>query len=316
MFGRLKSGVEVVGDSITVFRLYPKLSVPLLCCWLVYAPIVLYLKFFFPWDNFEFGAICLIVFLIILLFSFLFSCSCLVLLELLQQIESGKQAKLSSAFAEAMTKDLIKTLPITFVWAIIWFLLTLLQAIFSKKRGGGDADLSAENAARTLAGYKSISLSGAFFEALKKGVRMVVFLILPAIAWEDQPPFQAVRKGFAVLKTHLAEFATGFALTELAAIVVFLPPGLLFMAADKFELTLPDLVWYLTILYCAFAWTFSMFIEQMFSAELYLWHLVWERRCSTARAEGEESPSFRDTPRPSVLNGVPDLLDTFPGRRS
>ncbi|MBC8875958.1 MAG: hypothetical protein H8E44_41570 [Planctomycetes bacterium] len=104
MFSRLKSGVEVVGDNIKVFRLHPKLSVPLLFCWLIYAPIALYLKFFFPWDNFGFGGICFIVFLIILLFSFIFSCSCLVLLELLQQIESGKRASLFSAFADGLSQ--------------------------------------------------------------------------------------------------------------------------------------------------------------------------------------------------------------------
>ncbi|KAF5416465.1 MAG: hypothetical protein C5S48_02795 [Candidatus Methanogaster sp.] len=247
-------------------------------------------------------------FFIVFIFSSILSFSNLLLLELIQQLESGKRFNLVSAFFEVVSKDLIKTLPITFIWVIIWFILTAIEALLSKMENRS-GEFSAENAAKTLAGYERFSLSRAFFEALQKGVRMIVFLILPAIAWEDKSPVKAIKKGLGVLKTHLAEFTTGFALTELAATIVFLPPGILFVISDEFEVTFPDFVWYIAIIYCAFAWSFSLFLEQMFAAELYLWHLIWEKECSIAKAENRELPKLREVKRPSVLDDVSDLLN-------
>jgi len=276
MFDGIKNGSEVITESLKVFRKRPMFLVPLFVCWLIYAPIIIYFEYFFPWKQHSTLQICFIIFFIILIFSFILSFSNLLLLELIQQLESGKKFNLVSAFFEVLLKDMIKTLPITFIWAMIWFTLTAIEALLSKIENRSE-EFSAENAAKTLAGYGSFSLSRAFFEALQKGVRMVVFLILPAIAWEDKSPAKATKKGLGVLKIHLAEFATGFALTELAAIIIFLPPSILFLISSEFEVTFPDFVWHITIIYCAFAWSFSLFLEQMFAAELYLWHLIWEK---------------------------------------
>lgn len=308
MFDGIKNGSEVIKESLKVFRKHPMFLVPLFGCWTIYAPIIIYFTYFFPWKQYSTLQIFFIVFFIVFIFSSILSFSNLLLLELIQQLESGKRFNLVSAFFEVVSKDLIKALPITFIWVIIWFILTAIEALLSKieNRSG---EFSAENAAKTLAGYERFSLSRAFFEALQKGVRMIVFLILPAIAWEDKSPVKATKKGLGVLKTHLAEFTTGFALTELAAIIVFLPPGILFVISDEFEVTFPDFVWYIAIIYCAFAWSFSLFLEQMFAAELYLWHLIWEKECSIAKAENRELPKLREVKRPSVLDDVSDLLN-------
>ena len=308
MFDGIKNGSEVIKESLKVFRKHPMFLVPLFGCWLIYAPIVIYFTYFFHWKQHSTLQICFTIFFIVFIFSFILSFSNLLLLELIQQLESGKKFNLVSAFFEVVSKDLIKTLPIIFIWVIIWFILTAIEALLSKieNRSG---EFSAENAAKTLAGYEHFSLSRAFFEALKKGVRMIVFLILPAIAWEDKSPVKATKKGLGVLKIHLAEFATGLALTELAAIIVFLPPAILFAISDVFEVTFPDFVWYITIIYCAFAWSFSLFLEQMFAAELYLWHLIWEKECSIAKAENRKLPKLREVKRPSVLDDVSDLLN-------
>ena len=308
MFDGIRNGSEVIRESLKVFRKHPVFLVPLFGCWLMYAPIIIYFTYFFPWKQYSTLQISFTIFFVIFTFSFILSLSNLLLLELIQQLESGKKFNLVSAFFEVLSKDLIKTLPITIVWVIIWFILTLIEVLLSKIENGSE-EFSAENTAKTLAGYERFSLSRAFFEALQKGIRMIVFLILPAIAWEDKSPIKATKKGLGVLKIHLAEFATGFALTELAAIIVFLPPTILFVISDELEVTFPDFVWYITIIYCAFAWSFSLFLEQMFAAELYLWHLIWEKECSMAKAENRELPKLRDVRMPSVLDDISDLLN-------
>lgn len=55
--------------------------------------------------------------------------------------------------------------------------------------------------------------------------------------------------------------------------------------------------------------SYSIYLEQMFTAQLYLWHIKWEKAVKKAREDGKEAPSLRDVPRPSVLDKVSDLLD-------
>lgn len=40
-----------------------------------------------------------------------------------------------------------------------------------------------------------------------------------------------------------------------------------------------------------------MFLEQMFTAELYLWHLLLEKDCTVAQNKGVEMPKLEDLKR-------------------
>ena len=59
----------------------------------------------------------------------------------------------------------------------------------------------------------------------------------------------------------------------------------------------------------AFAWSFTIYLEQMFTAELYLWSLKWEQAVHKAQQENKPLPELIDVPRPSILDEVPDLLE-------
>ena len=308
MFQGVKNGWQLIRESIRVFNRYPKFIIPLLITWLVYAPSILYLKYWFNWDAYTGSQVFLIVFGIIFIFAFLLSFSCSILLELIQQLESGKQLSIKRAFRHTLSDNTIKILPVVFVWTIIWFVLFVIQVLLSENKKSGDESFSAENAARTLAGHQKFSLSRAFFEALEKGVRMVVFLILPAIAWENLSFWRAVKKGLAVFKSNLSTFGAGFVLTDLASIIIFLPAALTFYISSETEIVLPDWVWVVTIIYIAFAWSYSIYLEQMFMAELYLWNYKWEKAVAKAQAENRAIPALNDIPKPSVLDEVNDFL--------
>lgn len=303
----LRNGFALIKDLISTLLENPGILFPLIFCWLIIATLVTYLEFFFPWDNYALGGRLLILFIVLLLYSFVFSFSCLILLELIKQNESGRPVHLLTATLRVVTVDLVRALPITFIWAILWFVLSILEAIFSRKTLK-DKEFTVENVAATLAGFEDIPLSEAFFAALEKGLRMIVFLILPAIAWENFTPFKSIKKGLVISKEHLGEFMTGFVLTEMAAACVFLPPAIIFIL---WELHVPihDYIWFATILYCMVAWSFSMFMEQMFSAGLYLWHLKWEDACCVAKTEGREIPNLEDIKRPIIMDNVPDLMN-------
>jgi len=305
-------GWQLIVSTLKILQRYPVFMVPILIVWAIYAPIILYLKYFFPWGNYGLVGTLWVVFLMLFIFSFIILLSCSVMLELIQQLENGKKLNLSGAFQETLGKNIIKIIPIAVIWAIIWFILTVIQALFSRKEKEGREGFNAENAARTLAGYQNFSLSDAFFAALKKGVRMIVFLILPAVAWEDLGFTLAIKKGLRVLTAHLGEFASGYALTYVAAAIVFLPPAIIFELGDSKHgaplVHFPDTVWAGTIIYIAFAWSFCMYLEQMFTANLYLWHLKWEKMIDLAKQQNQALPDFKDIKQPSLLDNVPDLL--------
>ncbi|HZD59354.1 MAG TPA: hypothetical protein VE439_02730 [Anaerolineae bacterium] len=310
VFQRIKSGMELIKESIRVFNHYPLLIVPLLITWLIIAPLILLLEYNIDWSIYTTAESLLIVFLVISAFTFLLTFSCSMLLELIQQLETGRRLSLSDALISTLGYNLATAFPLIIVWTIIWFLLTVIQSSIPRKTRGGDNEnesFSAESAARTLAGYQGYSVSRGYIESLKKGVRMVVFLILPGIAWENMGSSDATKRGFAILKTHLVEFTTGFVLAEVISITVFLPVLLLFGISDGAKLVLPGYVWIVAQLYIAFAWSYSIYIEQMFAAQLYLWNMRWEREVAKAKVEGRPLPLLEDIAKPTVLDEVLEL---------
>jgi len=310
-----RRGWQLIAQGLGVLRQYPWFIAPIVMVWLIYAPGVLYLKYGLQWSRHNTAESVIIVYFFIVAFSFCILLACDVLLELMQQLESDEPS-LRSAIAATFRKDLANLLPLAFAWATIWFALSLIEAALSRRDedDGNDAELDAQAAAEALAGFGSFSLSSAFFEALKKGVRMVVFLILPGIAWEDMNFVNATRKGLAVLNAHKGHFARGYALTYAASAVAFLPPSILFMLGTGRHgrpppIHFPDSVWAAAIIYIGLAWSFSIYLEQMFGAQLYLWHLKWERKFEVAELSKRPLPSFEDIEPPALLTKVPNLFE-------
>ncbi len=307
MFESARNGWDLVKGSTRFFKKYPVFLIPLLAAWLVYAPVVVYVTWFFPWEGLSFPFVLLSVFLVIFVVTLLLTFSCSVLLEMVQQLENGNRLSIVGALRESAGRDLSRIVGLALVWAVVWFGLTVLEAFFSRKEKKVKQELTAENVAEALAGYGSLSWWRLSYDLLNKGIRMIVFLIMPAFAWEDRGLFASVRKGLGVLRAHLMEFASGFTLTYLAAAIVFVPAGLMFYVADEFDVVLPQLVWLVTIIYMAFAWSYSMYLEQMFAADLYLWHLKWEKACTEAERNGWQLPRLADISRPSLLDEVAEL---------
>lgn len=315
MFRTVKTGKGLLLQSVKALRKYPLLIAPLLITWIIYAPIVIWAKFFIEWEAYLWYEQSAILFSIIFSFSILLGVSCLILLELIQQIESGEPLRLSGAARQVFSFDFIRAFPIILVWSLLWFILTIIKIIFTRRSDSTDSEdkANAENAARALIRSDSDwSFSGAFIDMVQKGMRMIVFLILPAIAWENHSTLPAFRKGIAALKAHLKVFIAGFVLTDLAAWIVMFPAALTLYISAKLKIHFSDEVWTIVIIYIAFAWSFTFFIEQMFAAELYLWHLKWEKACSIAVAEGKTLPHLAEVRTPSLLNNVPDLVGLLP----
>jgi hypothetical protein len=311
MFEFIKNALGIFGDSVKILYRYPKFAVPLFMVWLILAPVTLYFHFFFHGAGYTMPELLLLVFGVIYLFSLLFTFSCVMLLELMQQHETGKEFSLPGAFAETIRKDLIGILVIALIWAIVWFILAVLKALTSRGRGRRSSGASPREAATVLAGGGGVfSWIGLGISMLQKLVRMTVFMILPAVAWEDKNVGSAIGRGLHVLRVHAGEFLASYAGTELAELVVFAPAILAIILVKN----APDTFWYLVIVYTAVAWTFSMYLEQMTVALLFLWHKKWEAAAGEAEKSGKPVPHLEDVPRPSLFDDVNDLATSAPDR--
>lgn len=305
---------RLIVHALKTFAAYPLFLLPLLTVWAVYGSGVLYFRYRFPWKQYGAWMDLGVTFLFIFALSFLILIGFTVMLEMIRQFETGKPSVLR-ALGRILGKDVFRVLPLALAWAIVWFILTIIEAVLSsdKNDSSDDDSMTAENAAKTLASFDDFSFSEAFISALQKGVRMVTFLILPAIAWENLGTYKAMKRGLAVFRAHLGLVATGYALTYVAAAIVFIPSAIvLWLGTGKHGhpplVHFPSYVWDATIIYMGFAWSFSIYLEQMFMAQLYLWHLRWREAVSAAAAEGRSAPKFDSVPQPVLLKRSPALF--------
>ena len=305
---------QLIVHAIQAFVQYPILLVPLLLAWVVDAAVTLYLKYgWFPiHPDAGIGTDCLAVFLAILAISLATLIACTLVLEMLQHLED-RCPSLGDAVTETFGPDFFRVVALSLVWALIWFALTVIETLLTRRGQSHDDDMSAEDAAKTLAGWGTFSLSRAFFSALEKGVRMIVFLILPAIAWEDLGVVAATKKGFAVLRAHLGMFARGYALTYASAGIIFLPPAILFSLGTGRHghaplIVFPAEVWVGVIIYIGAAWSFCMYLEQLFMAQLYLWHMKWDAAQRAAQVAGQPVPAFETIAPPVLLRNLPNFI--------
>ncbi|MCI5048678.1 MAG: DUF2463 domain-containing protein [Aquisalinus sp.] len=298
---------QLFGTTLQAAAKYPVFIFPLILVWCIYAPSVIYLHFHHDWDNTNGWVNFAVIFGSFVALSVLISSACFILLEQIRLIETGHRPTIISSISVA-AGNVIRALPVTMLWAVLWFIISVIEVMLRRKNETSDKEASPENIARTLAGEGTYSLSSAFMDMLSKGVRMLAFLIFPAIAWEkhDRP----MRRGIEVARAHRTEFAAGFALTEVAAAIVFLPPALVFWASSE-GVAISDNAWFATIIYIGFAWSLMLLLEQLFTAELYLWDMKWRDACEAAARQGLPKPSMQDVPKPSIIDGNADLVARY-----
>lgn len=307
MFKGINNGFQLINASIQIFKKHPILIAPIFIVWVVYAVLLIYYKWHFPWENYNTTGQLIFAYLFFLAISFLLTFSSSVLLELIQQKETGQEFNFNNALGETFDKNLAHIIALSIVWSIIWFLLVLLKIILRNKDNNSD-EKNAENVAKTLAGVETFSWITLSIDLILKGIRMVVFLILPAVAWENYGIRNSINRGFQVLSERRSEFATGFTLSLGTEFILFLPPSIMFYLSAKEIVAFNDLAWYFCIIYIGFAWSFVIYLEQMFAAELYLWQMQYENDCNQAQKEGKLQPKFSDVVRPSIIDEVPDIL--------
>lgn len=269
--------------------------VPLIFAWIVFAGVILYLRYYWVMPgNFLLGLAAFFCFVYIITLTI--SVANIVMLEVMQQIESGERTSFGKALREALFSDLLKVVPIALAWAIVWLIIILLRVLMSRRRRSSSrAEPSIRDAARTLGGANSgpFSWTGLGLNMVEKIVRLTVFLSLPAVAWENQGPLSALRRSFEIIMTHPVHFLTAYTLTGAASVLMALPLVVVF-ALDDAGIHFSADFWMIVILYECVVWTANVYLEQMSVGLLYLWHLKWVGSGSIGYLSSVPKPNLLD----------------------
>lgn len=288
-------GWKLFNDSFRFLLKKPVFLVPIFFSWVLVTAIVLYMRYYFAAPG-GLGPIFLVIFGAVFLITIAVCIANIMMLEFMQQMESGEAISFGKAVKEAAFLDLIKVIPIALIWAIVWFIILIIQVLTSRKKGGSSRpEPSPRDAALTLGGANSgpFSWLGLGLRMFEKLVRMCVFLALPAIAWENMGPFSAFGRSLEILKKHPLQFITTYTLTGVASLFMAIPLIVIFYL-DRSGMPFSSLFWTGVIIYEGFIWTLGIYLEQMSVGLLYLWHLKWVKSGSTGELSSVQKPDLLD----------------------
>jgi hypothetical protein len=231
-------------------------------------------------------------------------------LKLLQQLEletTGKPKTMTSLITIPYYVTI--SLPIIIIWASLDFVFTVIQAIISSFRSSDKTEeANLESFARTLSGNTGdVTFLMALLGLIKKSLRMVAFLCLTALIWEEKNPFSALSNALRSFSNHPKEFTKRFVVSWAVIACIAIPPGIIFILSSKLRISFPDWVWVGVIIYSGIAWSFMIYSEIILMASLYMWHMKWKKMNETRKKAGKEPIEFSDVPPPKFADNIRDL---------
>ena len=294
MFERLQEGWQAFRQSSVLFGKYPRLILPFVVAValnLVVAAALIAAGVVQARAQVAVTPGTCIVLSLILFFisSIMLALGACTVLELIEQHESGQPMNLRQAAVATLGY-----LPAVLVVGSVWFVArVIIDMLFGRRRQGG---------------------SDTGEELAEKVARMAVFMVLPAIAWEGLGPIAAIRRGLGIARKHLVEMGTGFGLslaaTYLLSLVFISVPVIGYKMLHPGPVAGAALfaIMAYVIIVLLLITAYTCYLEQVFCATIYLWHLKWERAAKAAAVQGGPEPRLADVPQPSLTDDVAELV--------
>ncbi len=292
-FLHIEDALIILWETMKIFIKFPIMILPVLIPSIISACATWYFEMYFDWDNIVTFEGCLsLLFLVGFVCIVTYSFGSLVMLEMIEQIETNKKLNFFSALFKAFNKDFFKAFPVMAAWAFLWFILDIIDILIWK--------ITRKNK------------SNGFIEFAQLWIQMFAFYTYPAIVWENKDAFSAIKKSSKNIENQFFELLTGLlSVRVLACIVAFVYVIVVLIVCYYFKgqnikysaLDLKNL-----LIFICFARAFIIYIQQMFVANLYMWNMKWERAVIKAYVAGEPKPYLSDVEKPSLLDDIPDLL--------
>lgn len=303
-FTKIKSSFNLIGETIKSIWKYPILLLPIFITWLVFASITIYFKYY--WDLPDDTVLFYLTFLGIFWFiTFVLTYTSSIMVVIVKQIETDWKILVSDAFNNS-NKKIFKLLWLSFIWAIIWFLLVIIEAILSKSKKNKSSDnINYEWVAKTLGWEWSIfSWFWLWLDILKDLIRLAIFLSIPAILWKDKWVFSWIKEWWKIIWKHPVEFLWIYGSMFLIWILMVIPLVIVFTLSDNW-IVFSDYIWIWLTIYEGIIWTFSIYMEQMSSTLLFIWHMKWEKE--NEKLESGKQKQISDILMPRLTDDIKEF---------
>jgi hypothetical protein len=131
--GGIAEGWKFFKTSFRILFKKPIFLLPIIISWIVAAGIILYARYYFPTTH-SLLLDLLFVYLFVFIIAYVIVLMNLLMLEFVQQIESGEKISFSKAVKELFSWDAIAVIPLAIFFATVWFIILVLEALTSKSR--------------------------------------------------------------------------------------------------------------------------------------------------------------------------------------
>lgn len=295
---------ELLSDLFHFIVKKPIFLLPIFLVWIINAGGILYFRYWWELPK-EISSLFLTIFIFILVLCYFINLAGILMLEFVRQIENAEIISLKKAAKETF-KNSGKVLLLSFIWASVWFIFVLIEALIeiltNKETRSERPRLSFRDAAKTLAGINSpFSWLEFGLGLLAKFIRMILFLSLPAIVWEGKGQISSLKRSFQIVKTHSFDFFSTYSLTLIVIAIIALPSSVIFIL-DEEGVLIPNILWTITIIYIGIIWSLQIYLEQMMVGMLYLWHLKWEK-------SSNKNDSLLSVQKPNLLDNFHEFKE-------
>lgn len=288
----IKAPVFTIARIFKLFFKHPFLIIPLVFLWAGHFFVDLYIRysllptFLGRWSDWllkfnflPYLYLLLTILAIYYIYALILSFSCCLGVYSIKDYSERKTVDIAKA-----TRSTIALLPEILFMALILSTVLILYSLYQIYL--------------ILTGVKKRSLkpfkqAGKEISSIKKHYRMVSFILFPAIVFEKKSFKQSYLRAKEVLHNNFKEFnlstdlMNGVHLTILIPIIIILIVNLFF----SWQVSL-----YVVFL-LAFLWSFSMYMEQMYSTLFFMWSLKYEE-------EKKKNPRItkENVPKPGLLS--------------
>jgi len=292
----IQSGWSVFKRNLKLIFSKPYLLIPMFFSWLILFFASIWFNTTYNIETMELIELLLVLFAFTFLSTFTIGIASLLILEMIEQLESKGKINPFKALFDMLSRDLWRALPIIILWSLVDFILAIIIGFLNSGR-------KRKNRPKRPKGPIQRAV-----EAFRDMVRMGSMMIFTVIAWENLGPKQSFDKGYRVFKYRFSELVVGWGLNKVFGFLLGIPI-ILFLLALQAHLLPLQVTFIVLIIYISFIWSLRKLIEQLFVSELYLWYLHYERDVDKAKSTGSTPPnSIHDVKRPFFTDKNLDLF--------
>ncbi len=292
MFDSFARGLSIYKQNLIFIFKHPFMLIPYVFTLGINMVGMYYLYDWLYAPEMEVEITLLLIYLISVLSTFTIGITSLFILEMVEQLETVGKINIFKAIKDMVVQDLWQALPLILLWSVLDFILVILTAVTKRKSRNG---------------HSSHTFLSRIVDTFRETIKLGMMVSFASVAWENYGIGYSYRRGVSVYKSHLTEILTGVGVSKITGFltILILP---VFYIMISLDLPIVTIIIVVALLF-SIIWSMGKLVEQLYTAELFLWVKHYEKAREKAEKDGLEMPgSIRDVAQPSFVDNVFDLV--------